>query len=135
MRPIAKTVLLLTAAAILLALCPQAIAENEWRYDPAGKNDPFVTPPAPAPVDTPARYDLDQMALMGVIRGDGMEGAFIRFPDGADTIVRLGDVLGKHGGVVTVINPDHIVVEERYLSPQTAEVLVTIKRIYFYNTD
>jgi len=92
---------------------------QEWRYDPSYKWDPFVLPPAPVRVgEASQRYDLDQMSLMGVMRGSGMDGAFVRLPDGSDRIIRKGDIIGKHGGVVTEIGNDFVVVEERYMDPK-----------------
>jgi len=105
--------------------------EKEWRYDPANKWDPFSQPAPPVtPIaELQARYDLDQMALMGIVRGGGMDGAYIRYPDGTDRIIRVGDVLGKHKGEVKEIGEDYIIVEEKYLSPEQPNDTFIIEKI------
>src|SRR3990172_2231404 len=72
---------------------------HELHYDATDKWDPFIVPTPPI-ITTPSseRYDLDQMTLLGIIRGSGMDAAYIRLPDGSYKIVRIGDTLGKHGG-------------------------------------
>ena len=94
-------------------------AKEEWRYDATDKWDPFVIPPPPIIAgESSERYDLDQMLLMGIIRGSGMDAAYIRLPDGTDRIIRIGDILGKHGGEVKDIGKDFLIVEERYMDPK-----------------
>jgi hypothetical protein len=94
-------------------------AQNAWRYDPTDKWDPFVVPRPPV-ITAPSteRFDLDQMTLLGIIRGSNMDAAYVRMPDGSDKIVRVGDILGKHGGEVKTIGKDSITVEERYMDPK-----------------
>ncbi len=105
--------------------------KQQWIYDPADKWDPFVTPepPTESMVEPVERYDLDQMLLLGVISGGGMDGAFIRFPDGSDRIIRKGDLLGRHRGVVTEITKGYIIVEERYLSPDRPNETFVIEKM------
>ena len=96
----------------------EAAEEERWRYDPSDKWDPFVIPTPPI-ITGPSseRFDLEQMLLQGIIRGSGMDAAYIILPDGSDRIVRIGDVLGKHGGEVKDIGEDYLIVEERYMDP------------------
>lgn len=105
--------------------------KKEWKYDPSDKWDPFDTPAPPLTnqVEARDRYDLDQMLLLGIVQGSGMDGAYIRFPDGSDVIVRIGDELGKHRGIVKEIGKDYIVVEERYLSPEQPNDTFIIEKI------
>lgn len=92
----------------------------EWKYDPSNKWDPFIKPEPPVETGPEGeRYDLDQMLLLGVVHGsDPMSAAYIRLPNGKDRIVKIGDILGKHGGEVKEIGKDYIVVEEKYMDPQ-----------------
>jgi Tfp pilus assembly protein PilP len=93
--------------------------KREWHYEATDKWDPFLIPPPPVNTQPSSeRYDLDQMTLFGVIRGSGMDAAYVRLPDGTDKIIRIGDILGKHGGEVKKINKESIVVEEKYMDPK-----------------
>jgi len=105
--------------------------KEKWRYDPTNKWDPFVQPKPQVgtTIPGPERYDLDNMLLLGVIRGSGMDGAFIKFPDGSDRIVRVGDILGRHRGTVKEIGEDYILVEEQYLSPQQPNDTFIIEKV------
>jgi Tfp pilus assembly protein PilP len=95
-----------------------APAEQKWTYDPSDKWDPYVVPKPPVITEPSAeRFDLDQMTLLGIIRGSNMDAAYVRMPDGSDKIVRIGDILGKHQGEVKQIGKDSITVEERYMDP------------------
>jgi Tfp pilus assembly protein PilP len=95
------------------------IQAKPWDYDPSDKWNPFITPPPPVILGSAGdQFDLDHMMLMGVVRGSGMDAAYIRLPDGTDRIVRIGDILGKHGGEVKEIGKDYLIVEERYMDPK-----------------
>jgi hypothetical protein len=95
------------------------IEAKPWNYDPSDKWNPFITPSPPVILGFAGdQFDLDHMMLMGVVRGSGMDAAYIRLPDGTDRIVRIGDILGKHGGEVKEIGKDYLIVEERYMDPK-----------------
>jgi hypothetical protein len=97
-----------------------------WNYNPSEKWNPFVIKEIPPP---PKEYDLDQMRLIGIIRGSGMDGAFMRLPDDTDRIVRLNDRLGRLDGEVTRIGPDYIIVEERFIKPDEFGTVIVIERV------
>ncbi|HUT55088.1 MAG TPA: pilus assembly protein PilP [bacterium] len=93
--------------------------QKEWHYDATDKWDPFAVPEPPVITEPSSeRYDLDQMTLLGIIRGSNMDAAYVRMPDGTDKIVRVGDILGKHGGEIKEIGKDSVTVEERYMDPK-----------------
>jgi hypothetical protein len=97
-----------------------------WNYNPSEKWNSFMVPESNLP---PEKYGLDQMQLTGIIRGSGMDGAFMRLPDNTDRIVRLNDRLGKFDGEVTRIGPDYIIVEERLIKPDEVGTVIVIERV------
>lgn len=108
----------------------EAKVKEKWHYDPTDKWDPFNVPPPPVLTGLEGEiYDLDQMILKGVIRGSGMDGAYIRLPDGTDRIIRIGDMLGKHGGEVKEIGKDYVIVEERYMDPEHPNDTFIIEKV------
>jgi|GEM_PF-4455398 len=105
---------------------------EKWEYVPEKKNDPFEVPPPP---EIPAgstvgqQFDLDQLLLVGIIKGSGYDAAYIRLPTGEGKVVRINDPLGKMGGIVTEIGRDHIIVEETYIKPEQDTTFVIKKRM------
>ncbi len=105
---------------------------KKWEYVPEKKNDPFEVPPPP---EIPAgstvgqQFDLDQLLLVGIIKGSGYDAAYIRLPTGEGKVVRINDPLGKMGGIVTEIGRDHIIVEETYIKPEEDTTFVIKKRM------
>ena len=95
--------------------------EKKWSYDPTEKLDPFFLPAPPellaGQIEGTEPYELEQMLILGVMQGSGMDRAYVLLPDGTDRIVKLNDKLGKMGGVVTEIGKDYIIVEETYIKP------------------
>jgi Tfp pilus assembly protein PilP len=100
---------------------------KEWRYLPDTKWDPFVVPPPREQAGE--KYSLDQMILYGIIWGSGYDRAFIRLPDNTDRILKVGDVIGKHNGVVTQIQADKIIVEEKWIDPERPDEIYTIQKV------
>lgn len=100
--------------------------EDAYRYDPAGKRDPFLSPfyMAPTPIvpqsEIPEeaqmpplqRFDLKQLTLVGVILGAGEAQALIKDREGHRHIVTSGTPIGTKGGVIKAIESERIVVEE-----------------------
>lgn len=117
-----------------------AQAETEYRYDPVGKRDPFLSPFArpleddlPEEAKTPLqRFDLGQLKLVGVIWEAGEPKALIEDGGGLGYIVTRGTLIGSKGGVIRAIEPRRIVVEEYETDfsgkrrPQERELLLSV---------
>ncbi len=96
-------------------------AESEsYFYNPVGKRDPFLSPFHTAQkqavvreAKTPLqRFDLGQLKLVGVIWEAHQPKALIEDSGGLGYIVKAGTLIGSNGGVIKLIEPRRIVVEE-----------------------
>lgn len=98
-------------------------------YDPTGLRDPFEPfikledmkkKGAPAPkAFTPRtplqQYPSEQLKLVGVVWGaEGRARALIEDPQGKGYAVGVGALVGDRGGKVVRIQPDRVVIEERF---------------------
>lgn len=122
------------------ARAQSAGADAEYRYDPVGKRDPFLSPFAraleddlPEEAKTPLqRFDLGQLKLVGVIWEAGEPKALIEDGGGLGYIVTRGTLIGSKGGVIRAIEPRRIVVEEYETDfsgkrrPQERELLLSV---------
>jgi len=105
----------------LVAAEQDPAAEDAYHYTAAGKRDPF-TPPFSQPAaegeetaepKTPLqRFDLGQLKLVGVIWETDEPRALIEDNSGLGYIVTRGTLIGSRGGMVKMIEPKRIVVEE-----------------------
>jgi Tfp pilus assembly protein PilP len=95
--------------------------EDAYRYDPAGKRDPFFSPlfrtvekaAEPEETRTPLqRVDLGQLRLVGVILDTAEPKGLIEDNAGLAYIVTRGTLIGSKGGFIKTIEPRRIVVEE-----------------------
>jgi Tfp pilus assembly protein PilP len=118
--PVARTAAASEAPAVFAA------ARENWTYTPAGKWDPFVVPSSLK--IPPPGWDLDQMALRGVVYGGGMEAAYLVMPDNSGLIVRLNDELGPRGGRVSAIGSDYMVVEEMFIEAGHPERIHVVEK-------
>ena len=92
-------------------------------YDPVGRRDPFRPftldirrPTVAAEPATPLqRYDLGQLTVAGTIWEMNPPRAMIEDSAGMGYIVTIGTLIGRNGGLVTAIQPQRVVVEERVL--------------------
>jgi type IV pilus assembly protein PilP len=90
-------------------------------YDPAGRRDPFrpftldVRPEARAQLTPLQRYDLGQLSVVGTVWELSPPRAMVEDSVGMGYIVSVGTPIGRNGGVVTAIEPQRVVVEERVL--------------------
>ncbi len=99
-----------------------AAAEME-PYDATGRRDPFrpfVTEPRAAPEQvaftTPLqRFELGQLRVVGTIWKANPPRAMVEDSAGMGYIVGIGTTIGRSNGVVTAIEPQRIIVEERVL--------------------
>lgn len=100
---------------------PAAVAP-EYHYDPTGKVDPFrsyvrrqVTFDPEGSASPLERFDLTQLAVMGIIWGLEEPRALVRDPTGKGYIVRAGTPIGKNKGRILRIEDNKVVVKETYL--------------------
>jgi len=99
----------------------EASPEDTYRYNPAGKRDPFFSPlyrvtEQAAMTDetkTPLqRLDLGQFKVVGIILETGESKALIEDNSGLGYIVTSGTLIGPKGGVIKSIESGRILVEE-----------------------
>ena len=99
----------------------EEVADDRYRYDPAGKRDPFASPfnlvaesrPSDIEPRTPLqRFELGQLKLVGVILNARESKALIEDTKGLGYVVTPGTLIGSKGGVVKAIEPRRILVEE-----------------------
>ncbi|SHI68991.1 Pilus assembly protein, PilP [Malonomonas rubra DSM 5091] len=121
----------------------------EFTYSPAGRRDPFapliqkMSKTAVAPkvnLGPLGKYELGQLRMMAMLVVQGTPRAMVKAPDGKSYTVKLGDLVGPHGGVVTKIEtkqieidkitgqriekaPDRIVVEEAGIDSLTGKLI------------
>jgi type IV pilus assembly protein PilP len=96
--------------------------EAEYRYDPAGKPDPFrsyireLSRLKNATAATPLeRFDLSQISVSAVIWGTKNPRALIHDPSGKGYIVAEGTPVGKNDGRIIEINDGRVLVKETYV--------------------
>lgn len=104
---------------------PQAAdgeAEEEYRYDPTGKPDPFrsfvlaLQKPTGTAGTTPLeRFDLSQLYLTGIIWATERPRALVKDPSGKAYIVGEGTPIGKNEGRVVRISDNAVTVKETYV--------------------
>ena len=94
----------------------------EYHYDPTDKVDPFrsyvrrqVTFDPEGSASPLERFDLTQLAVMGIIWGLEEPRALVRDPTGKGYIVRAGTPIGKNKGRILRIEDNKVVVKETYL--------------------
>ena len=90
-------------------------------YNPAGRRDPFrpftldIRPEARAQLTPLQRYELGQLIVVGTVWELSPPRAMVEDSVGMGYIVTVGTPIGRNGGVVTAIEPQRVVVEERVL--------------------
>ena len=96
-------------------------SDEGYRYDPAGKRDPFSSPfnlsvspqqPVTEPRTPLQRFELGQLKLVGVILNTEESKALIEDSKGLGYVVTPGTLIGSNGGIVKSIEPRRILVEE-----------------------
>lgn len=94
----------------------------EYHYDPTDKVDPFrsyvrrqVTFDPEVGSSPLERFDLTQLAVMGIIWGLDEPRALVRDPTGKGYIVKAGTPIGKNKGRILRIEDNKVVVKETYL--------------------
>ncbi len=112
----------LVAPHTLLAQAPESTGEENYHYAAQGKRDPFLPPFATIAPETSSvteeartplqRFDIGQLRLVGVIWATDEPKALIEDGGGLGYIVTRGTLIGSRGGVVKMIEPKRVIVEE-----------------------
>ena len=90
-------------------------------YNPSGRRDPFrpftldIRPEAHTQLTPLQRYELGQLSVVGTVWELSPPRAMLEDSIGMGFIVTIGTPIGRNGGVVTAIEPQRVVVEERVL--------------------
>lgn len=90
-------------------------------YNPAGRRDPFrpftldLHPEGHVQLTPLQRYELGQLTVVGTVWEMSPPRAMVEDSVGMGYIVTPGTLIGRNGGVVTAIEPERVVVEERVL--------------------
>jgi type IV pilus assembly protein PilP len=97
-------------------------SEQDYRYDPTGKPDPFKSflkqialvndSEALSPLE---RFDLSQLTVTGIIWETKRARALVEDPTGKGYIVAEGAGIGKNKGRVVRIDDNRVVVKETYV--------------------
>jgi type IV pilus assembly protein PilP len=98
----------------------KAIYEEEYKYDPKGRRDPFLSLVAmtkqkpikkkgASPFES---YDIDEIKLLAIAWDADKHYALIMLPNGKAYTITEGMTLGLQGGKVTKITKNSIVVRE-----------------------
>ena len=110
-----------------------AAAPASFNYDPQGRRDPMepllkeAPPPAvpkrverePDEAREPLeRFDLADLKLVAIVRGGFGIKALVKAPDGKGYYATVGTRMGMHGGRVSEIRDQALVIEERYVTPE-----------------
>jgi len=99
------------------------VPSADFRYDPAGKRDPFKSLLAlekkkrdPALLPPIQQFDLEGVKVVGIVV-DPVRGAqaMIRAPGGQSFVLRKGTIVGRNDGEVVAITLEGVTVVEKYL--------------------
>ncbi len=100
-----------------------------YRYNPQGRRDPFdslvkdsshqaelervrIDPERlRGPLE---RFDLSALKLVGILQGQLGRRGLIRAPDKKGYFVTIGMYMGQNAGQITAIEPDRLVIEEKF---------------------
>lgn len=112
---------------------------GDYAYEPKDKRDPFrsfvldrlkeLESQAKGPLE---QFDLNQLALHGVVWQSNRHRALVADPSGQVYIVREGDPIGTNSGSVIRIDDNLMLVRETYIDhmgePTTKEVEMHVRR-------
>lgn len=108
-------------------------APTGFGYDPQERRDPMhpLVEEAPSPAvprrveRTPIearepleRFDLAALKLVAIVWGGFGRKALVKAPDGKGHYVTVGTRIGRHGGRVSEIRNQALVIEELYVTPE-----------------
>ena len=132
---------------------PAVDVEATYSYRAEGRRDPFVSlirgvEVAPTVVDEEkgpfvavveggsysplARFDLQELKLVGIVNVGGVYHGLVEVADGKSYFLRSGTQVGRNGGVVSRVLEDRVVVTETYRNPlgetRTKDVYLTFAK-------
>jgi type IV pilus assembly protein PilP len=135
------------------AATPEVDIEATYTYRAEGRRDPFVSlirgvEVAPTVVEEEsgpfvavveggnysplARFDLQELKLVGIIDVGGVYHGLVEVADGKSYFLRSGTRVGRNGGVVSRVLEDRVVVTETYRNPlgetRTKDVYLTFAK-------
>ena len=64
------------------------------------------------------RFDLSALKLVGILHGRLGRRGLIRAPDNKGYFVTIGMYMGQNSGQITAIEPDRLVIEEKFKDPE-----------------
>jgi len=101
---------------------PDGVPEALPAYNPAGRRDPFrpfildLRPEPRTQQMTPLqRFEVGQLTVSATVWEISPPRALLEDGTGMGYIVTLGTPIGRNGGIITAIEPERVVVEERVL--------------------
>ncbi len=112
----------------------QTQASLDYLYNPVGKRDPFrglnienassgeLLDEVPMCTDPLCQIDTDDLTVVAVVSGDANPMAMVEDRLGVGHMVRRNSKIGKHGGKVTQILRDCIVVTSYIKGPDSRDV-------------
>ncbi len=95
---------------------------QKYKYDPAGKRDPFMQYGMTAKIEDDAsktpleRYDLGQLKLTAVLAGFGEPRAIVENASGKGFPVKVGTKIGRNNGTIVEIDNQKVVIRERFVN-------------------
>ena len=108
---------------------PSDVAPIEYSYNPVGKRDPFRAPTldrlgSPEGPESEVvcaeplcQFDLDELTVVAVVSGDANPLAMVEDKNHVGYLVRRNSKIGRHGGKVTQILRDCVVVTSFITGP------------------
>lgn len=90
-------------------------AKRPQRRDPFRPFTVTLRPEARVPLTPLQRYELGQLTVVATVWDVSPPRAMVEDSFGMGYIITLGTLIGSNGGVVTGIEPQRVVVEERVL--------------------
>lgn len=106
------------------AVQPKPAEDDNYRYDPTGKPDPFRSyvkvflshqQDRKSPATPLESFDLSQLRVTAVIWGSDRPRALINDPSGKGYIISVGTPVGKNNGRVIRIDDNLVLVKETYV--------------------
>lgn len=96
--------------------------DQDYRYDPTGKPDPFKSflkqvqlVKDAASLSPLERFDLSQLTVTGIVWSTKRPRALVEDPTGKGYIVGEGAAIGKNQGRILRIEDNRVVVKETYV--------------------
>ncbi len=115
-------------------------SEQEYRYDPTGKPDPFK-PFFIARLEAlekkkkrkkPRTYletlELSQLDLIAIVLGPKGRFAMVRDAKGVGHVIREGTPIGRNEGVVFKITEKEVIIKEKYTDLRGRTVVKLVKK-------